>query len=443
MTRHDEQPPRTRLGAAIVAGLLIALAGLLIWQTWNGLSHIDMMMADRSETLQRMVSTELRNVARYGKARRTRIDEVLAEVAASSDVIGVSLEGTDGGLRLAHGELPHRRASDELPEKGYQLFDETILRHGPVLIETHSCHSRGAAVRGCPGFEEQHIDGEYVITMAIDAHPYLELRRTVWVHGIAGGLLLLALAFGLLMYGRQNQRSWAMRHALAVADERAQSLERLGRLSAGLAHEIKNPVGSLRGFAQLIAESADDSSKEKEYAELMVGELDAITKRVNSLRELARPTAPVFTEKSPQEIIRHLTTLLGPDLAERRLDLVLDLPDSPILGAELDEERFRELVVNLLINAIEATPQGGRIVLRLQWHNKDDTLVLEVEDQGPGIPQEERERALRPFHSTKQGGMGLGLAIAQQAIEDHGGRLEIDEADGGGALLRARWPRAR
>jgi two-component system sensor histidine kinase HydH len=232
-----------------------------------------------------------------------------------------------------------------------------------------------------------------------------------------------------------------MGQALAVADERARSMERLSRMSAGLAHEIKNPVGSLRGFAQLIAEGADQGSTQQEYAELMVGELDAITRRVNRLRELARPTPPIFEAGDPAAIVRRVATLLTPDLTARELKLDLVLPNEPIAGARLDDERFRDLVVNLVINAIEASPEGAAIEVRLDWERAEDTLVLEVADQGSGIPVEERERCLRPFHSTKPGGMGIGLAVAQQAIEDHGGRLEIDESPSGGALLRARWSR--
>ncbi|MDI7269585.1 MAG: ATP-binding protein, partial [Myxococcota bacterium] len=85
------------------------------------------------------------------------------------------------------------------------------------------------------------------------------------------------------------------------------------------------------------------------------------------------------------------------------------------------------------------SPAGGRVGVRLDVGAAGE-MALEVTDEGPGIPEAERERVLRPFHSTKSGGMGLGLSVAQQGIEDHGGRLEIGAAPGGGALLRAVWP---
>lgn len=122
-------------------------------------------------------------------------------------------------------------------------------------------------------------------------------------------------------------------------------------------------------------------------------------------------------------------------------------------GAEVDtigdDERLRELVGNLALNAIEASPAGGtvRVTLRLERGPEEaqraERFTREVADEGPGIPPEERELVLRPFHSAKPNGMGLGLALAQRPVEDHGGVIEIDAAPGGGALLRASWPRTK
>jgi signal transduction histidine kinase len=449
------------LGPLAVAVPLVALLALLVWQTREGLAHIDRMMEERSETLQRMVATEVRNVARYGAARLARLDDVLAEVAESRDVIGVSLERDDGSIRLAHGTLPASIPVDVAEGEGsYRLQGETILRGGPVRIDVQGCGScrrcggEADGAEGIPGVDQgacmggagagAELAGDYQVVMALDASPYLALRRMVWFQGGAGLALVLALALALWLFQRQLGRAWGMRQALAVADERARSLERLGLMAAGLAHEIKNPVGSLRGFAQLISERTAEGSPEREYAELMVTELDAIARRVDRLRDLARPTPPRFEPASPGAIIEKVAALLQPDLAERGLKLKLELEQpGPDLEALLDADRFRDLLVNLVINAIEASPAGGTVSVRLDWQRGDDVLVLEVADEGPGIPEAERARALRPFHSTKPGGMGLGLAVAQQAVEDHGGELEIDDRPGGrkGALLRARWPR--
>lgn len=449
MTRRapvSDRPSRRRApwGLAVLLASLAALAAVVVWQTWAGLDHIDRMMAERSRTLYRMVATEVRNVARYGAARLERLDDVLAEIASGGDVEGVSLTRVGGGIALARGEFPDPLPSVEADGRSYLLEDETLLLAGPAAIVTQGCGgcpSCAASESACPAAGVGAIDGDYVVLLAIDARPYLALRRGVWLQALAATVLLLALVGGLLAYRGQLRRAARMGEALAVADERARALERLSRVAAGLAHEIKNPVGSLRGFAQLLAERAAPGSKEAEYACLMVAELDGIDRRIDRLRDYARPSPPELRPGRPTEVIRRVAALLEPDLAARSLRLALDLPPDPGPEAFLDEERFRDLVVNLVMNAIEASPHGKTVTVRLSRLERDDRLALEVEDEGPGIPPEERERALRPFHSTKPGGMGLGLAVAQQAAEDHGGRLELGDAPGGGLRARVEWPR--
>lgn len=454
------QPPPPQgwnRGVAAVALLLAAIAVLVGWQTWSGLNHVKRMMGDRSATLQRMASTELRNVARYGAARRERLDEVVREISDSKDVEGVLLERDDGQVRFAHGKLP-----DDVPKQpGLQMNGSTLLVTGPVRIETLGClelptdvppgvdprpaccaaDSHGGE-NGCAGGAATGLDGTYHVVLALDATPYLRIRRTVQWQGAAGGLVLLALGAALFRHQRQMRRNAEIRQALAIADERARYLERLSLVAGGLAHEMKNPIGSLRGFAQLIGEKMAVGSPEAEYANLMVTELDSITRRVNGLRHFARPTPAQLEAGHPTEIIRRVALLLGPDVAARKLDLDLDLPPSPGPKAHFDPDRLRDLIVNLITNAVEASPEGGRIRLRLSLEETTDTLRFEVADDGPGIAPEDREGVFRPFYSTKADGLGLGLALAQRAVEDHRGRLEIDTAPSGGALVRAIWPRS-
>lgn len=225
-------------------------------------------------------------------------------------------------------------------------------------------------------------------------------------------------------------------------------LEFLGQLAGGLAHEIKNPLSSLRGFAQLLGEATAPQAI-AEYADLMVAELDAINRRVDGLRHFARPSLPALRPCRPAEVVRRVAALLGPDAAARQVRLAIELAAGAEVDTIGDDERLRELVGNLALNAIEASPAGGtvRVTLRLergpQEAQRAERFTLEIADEGPGIPPEERELVLRPFHSAKPNGMGLGLALAQRAVEDHGGVIEIDAAPGGGALLRASWPRTK
>jgi signal transduction histidine kinase len=429
--------------ATAAAGLLLAaLAALLAWETAAGLGHVRRMMDERSGTLTRMVATEVRNVARFGTARLERLDQVLEEVAASPDVDGVSLERDDGSVHIAHGEIPTAAALEAAASAGEPiLVGRALVRTGRLTIETQGCGSCQSCSSDCPAHAGSGLAGDYRILLALDATPYLALRRSVWLQGSAGGLLLALLGASLILSMRQARRAAAMREALAVADERARSFERLGAVAGGLAHEIKNPVGSLRGFAQLVAEAAEPGTRQAEYAALMVTELDAITRKIDRLRDVVRPVPPELRPARPAETVRRLAALLEPDLEARSVRLELDLPDDPGPEASLDLDRFRDLAVNLLMNAIEASPEGGTVRVRLAEATAGREIVLEVADEGPGIPEADREASLRPFHSTKPKGLGLGLTLARQAAEDHGGRLEIDATPAGGALLRAVLPR--
>lgn len=442
--REEGGSPSRRPGQgtalAAAAALFVALAAAWTWQTADGLGHVTRMMDERSGTLTRMVGTEVRNVARFGAARLERVDQVLEEVAASPDVEGVALEREDGALRIAHGALPPPDELADLDPGGHaQLLGRALVRATPLSIETQGCGSCSHCATDCPAAGGGGLEGDYRVVLSLDATPYLALRRTVWLQGAVGGLLLLLLGLGVVVVVRGARRQAAMREALAVADERARSFERLGAVAGGLAHEIKNPVGSLRGFAQLLAEEAEPGSRGAEYAALMVEELDRMTRKIDRLRDVARPAPPDLRPARPAETLRRLGALLEPDLEARALRLDLDLPAGEGPEVSLDLDRFRDLAVNLLMNAIEASPEGGAVRVRLA--EASEALVLEVSDEGPGIPVEEREAALRPFHTTKAKGLGLGLTVARQAAEDHGGRLEIAETPAGGALLRVTLPR--
>ncbi len=437
-------PRRTRLltpaqllgpwAIGLVGTLLVALIGLLGWYFVENRARISRMMSERSATMTRMVATEVRNVARYGKAQRQRVDQVLSELAASADITGVRLERDDGAVVIAHGSLPEQ---PEGPAGAPRIVGTTLLCAKRFRIETHVCGQCHDCQSFCTSAGGIALDGTYVVSLGVDARPYLKLRRALWLQGGAGLVLVLILGAALWSLRRQAGAASAMGQALAAAEERGRSLERIGLLAGGLAHEIKNPVGSLRGFAQLIAERVPPGSKEHEYASLMVSELDGLTRRVDRLKDIARPEPPRLVSGRPVEIIRRVTSLLMPDAQAAGVQIVLDLPDGAGPQALIDHERFRDLVVNLLTNAIDASPEGGSVIVSLHRDPKTGGLSLEVNDEGPGIPAEERDRVIQPFHSTKPSGLGLGLVVAQQAAEDHGGRIELADSPRGGLSARA------
>jgi len=431
--RTDRTPPQLlgRWGLVAVGVLLAGIVALLGWHFVESRSRISRMMAERSETLTGMVATEVRNVARFGKARLERVDLVLEELAESPDIKGVRLVREDGAVAITHGAL-----SDESPnaDAGTTLVGSTLFCTKTFRIETQHCGRCHSCE--CDLSAGVELDGTYRVTLAVDATPYQALERAVWVQGGVGAALVLLLIVALWLLRRQAVSAAQMGRALAVAEERGRSSERLGLLAGGLAHEIKNPVGSLRGFAQLIVEHAGTASKVEEYAEVMVAELDGLTRRVDRLRDLARPDPPRFENGRPGQVVRRVVSLLKPDARARDVTFDLDVPadDGPEIA--MDRERLRDLVVNLIMNALEASPEGGVVRIGVRAGAAEGGALIEIDDDGPGIEKEERDRALRPFHTTKATGLGLGLTVAQQAAEDHGGTLELGEGARGGLSVR-------
>lgn len=214
-------------------------------------------------------------------------------------------------------------------------------------------------------------------------------------------------------------------------------LASLATIAAGIAHEVKNPLGGIRGAAQLLARKADDDTRE--YLEVIVREVDRITSLIDRLRDLAAPD--ISQSRGPVDLNRllHELTLLQGATGEATIELDLD-PSLPPIDADADA--LKRLFLNLLRNALEAPATHVHVATRVEtgrrWRDPMGRLhalvTATVEDDGPGIPPPDRERLFEPFFTTKAAGTGLGLAAVQRIAHDHSGTIEFEEpASGRGA----------
>jgi two-component system sensor histidine kinase HydH len=220
---------------------------------------------------------------------------------------------------------------------------------------------------------------------------------------------------------------------------RSERLASLGRLAAGVAHEIRNPLSSIRGFAQFFMQRFKGREKEEEYASVMVKEVDRLNRVITELLDFARPKEPRREPHSLEEILEHTLEVLKPELAKKKAEVEKQV-ERELPPARVDRDQLSQAFLNLLINSLEAMEEGGKIRVGLKRVGQD-SIEVSIGDTGKGIPGEDMEKVFEPFFSTKRKGTGLGLAIVHQIVDGHGGDIQVESREGEGTTFQITLPR--
>ncbi|MFC1857974.1 nitrogen regulation protein NR(II), partial [Thermodesulfobacteriota bacterium] len=206
---------------------------------------------------------------------------------------------------------------------------------------------------------------------------------------------------------------------------RAEKLAAIGKLSAGVAHEIRNPLSSIKGFAQYLRHTLADHTKEREYADIMVKEVDRINSVVNDLLTFARPLEPDLAQTDVGQLIQHTVRLVQSDADSR--DVAIQTQISPELKeVYLDSNQITQALLNLLLNALQQITEGGQIAVGAELDKSGNRLTIWIEDNGPGISVDDKDKIFDPFFTTREKGTGLGLAIVHKIVENHGGEIQME-----------------
>jgi signal transduction histidine kinase len=206
---------------------------------------------------------------------------------------------------------------------------------------------------------------------------------------------------------------------LAEAEKRrAERLVSFGALARGLAHEIKNPLVAIKTFAELLPERSEDEEFRESFAKIVLQEIGRIDELVARLRGLAAPPAPRFSPVDLPQLIHETLALLRGEIERARARVSMSGEGSAprVLG---DPAQLKQLILNVLINALEAIEEGGRITIRLSHVVSSQQLVVEIADTGPGVPDELLSKMFEAFVTTKPEGSGLGLAICRAIADAH------------------------
>ncbi len=220
---------------------------------------------------------------------------------------------------------------------------------------------------------------------------------------------------------------------------RSRRLASLGSLAAGVAHEIRNPLSSIKGFATWFRERCRDNPEGRETAEVMIREVDRLNRVITQLLEFARPLTMNRVPTPLPAVIRHALKMVEGEARKKGVALETDL-SAEIGEIPLDADRMTQVFLNLCLNAIAAMEAGG--VLRVSLARRDErTVRITVADTGIGIPKEDLPRVFDPYFTTRSSGTGLGLAIVQKIVEAHGGEVRLESKPGKGTTVTVLLPK--
>lgn len=224
----------------------------------------------------------------------------------------------------------------------------------------------------------------------------------------------------------------------------SQKLSALGQMSASLAHEIKNPLASIRGTAEIFLDEFPPDHPKREFVEILLKETARLNKTVDEVLHFSR-RQQASGQKTPElesllDTITRVATLLENKLYRKGIQLVTDIDDSAA-NFLVDGDRISQVLINLLLNSFQAVTKQGRIWLSVE--KREQNMAIIVADDGPGIPENERDRVFAPFYSKKDDGTGLGLAISSRIVESYGGRIQLESSPEGGAKFTVLLPMNR
>ena len=227
--------------------------------------------------------------------------------------------------------------------------------------------------------------------------------------------------------------------ALKREIETSRRLASLGRLAAGIAHEIRNPLSSIKGFATYFRERYKDNQEDRNTADIMIKEVDRLNRAVSQLLEFARPVALHQKTTSIRSLVQHSLKMIEKDASLKDIAVRADLSGAPE-AVQVDPDKINQLLLNLYLNAVEAMHQGGTLSVSCAMESGSHRFKIMVADTGAGIDRKDLQHIFDPYFTTKQTGTGLGLAIVHKIVEAHGGEVKVESEPGIGTTVTVLLP---
>lgn len=416
-----------------LAAITVMAASLLVLVTdyRSAVANHRAVLLARGETALDALAAGIRAQGRMGRYRGDRLSYIFEELAATPGITGVALLGADGSLISSGGDtalLTDVSADDARWEIAALVLSRTVDLdtggHGPGMGQG----------RGAQRFEEEGFSplpsGPHKLAIALDT---LRMGEEVATERVRHALMF-GLVVTITLLGYIASKGWLRRRSLQLAlntsREQATRQERLALMGAGLAHETKNPLSVVRGHAQLIAESPEDSEENRGRAERIVDEIDRAVGHINGFLSLSRPKELEIAPLGIKPFLEAFVALMGEEGRQKGVAIAFESGDVTVRA---DGAQLRKALLNLVLNSLAACAPGARIGIAVTLSNGKATLT--VCDTGRGIAPEDLVRVTEPYFTRSEKGCGLGLALVQQIAEGHGWTLEIQSTPGEGTMV--------
>lgn len=280
----------------------------------------------------------------------------------------------------------------------------------------------------------------------LDVYNYVELVLFLLIGGVTGVLSQMErnqrarYEESLLRLDESHRKLREQTDILFETEEhlrRADRLSALGELSAGMAHEIRNPLSAIKGAAEILKDDYSPDEGKYEFVQILLKETDRLNHIVQEFLGFARPKQPEFRQVDVNKGIESVLTLISQEA--RKAGVRIEKKLDPAIGRRsLDAGLLEQAFLNLVLNAVQAMPQGG--TLTIESGLRDNAIEVKIIDTGTGITEEDRKKLFSPFFTTKKNGTGLGLAITYRIIENHKGSIDVKSEPGRGTTFTVKIP---
>lgn len=282
------------------------------------------------------------------------------------------------------------------------------------------------------------------LTISVAVLPYV-LGSSLSEHNFAGEMVEIVFYFAIALLAgalfsrelRARQRTEDMRLQL----ERSHKLSLVGQIAAGMAHEIKNPLASIKGAVEIVGDESIAPEEREEFRGIIFKEIKRVNNSLSDFLEFARPGETKFADVNLTEIVETSQKQAQVQARKREITIDTDLAEGVIVRA--DREKIHQVLLNLLINAIAACEDGVQVKVSLKTDETDEHAIIKVEDEGHGIDAATLPKVFDPFFTTRSSGTGLGLAIAKSIVERHDGTISLANRTEGGVRATISLPLLR